>query len=270
MIHNEIEKIKIYCLTDPRNGYIKYIGMTSKDLKQRIRKHLNCKRNFKKIKWIKELKYLGLKPIIEQIDTVDFEDWQYWESWYIELFRYYGFELLNLTSGGEGTFGYKHTEETREIIKEKRKKQIFSEETKKILSEVRMGNTYAKGSRHTEEMRLEKSIRQRGKFGGTILRRDLNGEVIEYQSIMEAGDSVGTSYKNIWYACTKRNGKLYKGFFWEYKSNRQKKNEDNISYEYLYENYINKRISGKKIADNLNCSENKIYRLLKEYNLLRN
>ena len=66
--------------------------------------------------------------------------------------------LRNLTDGGEGMSGYKHTEESKKIIKEKRKNQVFTDETRKKLSEsIKRG--YEDGSRpkgmlgkkHTEE-----------------------------------------------------------------------------------------------------------------------
>ncbi len=261
-------EIKIYSLSDPRNGYIRYIGMTSKDLNYRLRKHLHCKANYLKVRWIKELKELKLKPIIEEIDIVPFENWQFWESWYIDLFRYYGFNLFNLTNGGDGTFGHKHTLETKKILREKRSLQTFSNETLEHLSKVRMNNKNAYGKKHTDEMKLNKSNTQRGKFGGTILREDKNGDVIEFRSIKDAADSINKSYKDIWYACTKREGKLYKGYYWRYKDNiKQKKNNDLITKEYLHQKYIIERISGEKIGIELNCSCNKIYRLIKKYKL---
>jgi group I intron endonuclease len=241
--------------------------MTSKDLNYRLRKHLSDKGNWLKRIWIKELKILGLNPLIEEIDIVPFETWEYWESWYIELFRYYGFNIFNLTNGGEGTFGYKHTNETKRKIREKRKIQVFSKETCENLSKVRMNNTNAKGKKHSDKMRIDKSISQRGKFGGSIIRTDELGNIVEFASISDAGDSIKTSYKNIWYACEKRLGFLYKGFYWEYKDKRQIKNNDLITKEYLYQKYIVERISGKKIGIELNCSQNKIYRLIKIYNL---
>jgi hypothetical protein len=66
--------------------------------------------------------------------------------------------LENRTHGGEGVAGYKHTEESKKIIKEKRKNQVFTDETRKKLSEsIKRG--YEDGSRpktmlgkhHTEE-----------------------------------------------------------------------------------------------------------------------
>lgn len=119
--------------------------------------------------------------------------------------------LSNITNGGDGTSGLKHSEETKRIIKEKRKNQVFSDETKSNLSKVRLGNKYAMGCKHSKEKNVFKSRNQRGKFGGIIVRTDKEGESVEFSSIKDAGDSINTSYKNIWHA-TKKKDKLYKGF----------------------------------------------------------
>jgi hypothetical protein len=174
--------------------------------------------------------------------------------------------LSNITDGGDGTSGFKHKDETKKIIKDKRKLQKFSEETIKKLCEVRLGNTNAKGKKHSEEKNQIKSEKQRGKFGGVIIRTDIDGNKIEFKSIKDAGDSIETSYKNIWYAATQRKGKLYKGFYWEYLNDiKQEKNNEIITKDYLYNEYIINKKSGEKISQELNCSVNKIYRLLKIY-----
>jgi hypothetical protein len=66
--------------------------------------------------------------------------------------------LRNLTDGGDGMSGYKHTEESKKIIKEKRKHQVFTEKTRKKLSEsIKKGYEdgsrpkYMLGKHHTEE-----------------------------------------------------------------------------------------------------------------------
>lgn len=177
--------------------------------------------------------------------------------------------LSNITDGGDGISGMKHSEETKRIIREKRKNQIFSDETKNHLSKVRMCNKCALGKKHSKEKNELKSKNQRGKFGGTIIRSDIEGNIVEFKSIKDAGDSIKTSYKNIWYACIKRKGKLYKGFYWEYKDDlKQTKNNTEISREFLHNEYYVNRKSVPKISVEINCSENKIYRLLKKYNLM--
>lgn len=57
----------------------------------------------------------------------------------IDKYRRLGFKLTNLTDGGEGVSGYKHTEETRKKIGEKSKNRIATEETKKKLSNTLSG-----------------------------------------------------------------------------------------------------------------------------------
>ncbi len=54
---------------------------------------------------------------LEVIDEVSVVGWQFWEQWYIELFRTWGFCLLNLTKGGDGCDGYKHSDETKAKMK---------------------------------------------------------------------------------------------------------------------------------------------------------
>jgi len=180
-----------------------------------------------------------------------------------------GGTLSNITDGGDGTSGLKHTDKTKSIIKEKRKNQIFSEETKKMWSQNRFGNSFAKGKEHSNELKEEKSKRQRGKFGGIIVRKDVEGNVLEFKSIKDAGDSIGVSYKSIWHACVNRNGKLFYGYYWEYKDGeRQKKNKETPTKEYLHNEYIVNKKSGEKIGQELNCSGNKIYRLLKKYKII--
>lgn len=49
-------------------------------------------------------------------------------QWQME--KKYTLKYSNLTDGGEGTFGYRHTEKTKKVIREKRSKQTFSIRTK--------------------------------------------------------------------------------------------------------------------------------------------
>jgi len=266
------DKIIIYTLSDPITLDIRYVGITSKTLEYRYKRHFYDKKNYKKRKWFKQLDDISLRPIIEELDVVDFDGWEFWEKWYISLFKSFGFDLVNLTEGGEGMFGYIHTEETKQKIREKRKLQIFTEKTLDKLSEVNMGNLKAFNKKHSKEVNILKSKNQRGKFGGTILKISVDGNIEKFDSISDAGDSIGLKQNNIWYACRERKDKLYKGFYWKYENENeiQSKNSDKISYDILYRMYIKEKISGQKIADIYGCSGNKIYSLLKKYNLMVN
>lgn len=109
---------KIYTLTDPRDGLIKYVGYTTKTLEKRLTGHLNpatLKNKSKKNSWIKSLKKQRLIPIIELIDEV--KDYNFWECHYISLYKSWGFPLTNGTPGGDGRHGPLSLETRKKISK---------------------------------------------------------------------------------------------------------------------------------------------------------
>jgi hypothetical protein len=54
----------------------------------------------------------------------------------IDKYRRLGYKLVNLTDGGEGVSGYKHTEETKQLLGEMNKNRVISDETRKKISLV--------------------------------------------------------------------------------------------------------------------------------------
>lgn len=76
--------------------------------------------------------------IIDFADTYDElkEKEKYWIKQYNSTDRTIGY---NLTEGGDGTFGKKHSEETKDKIRQKAIGRKHSEETKKRMSESRTG-----------------------------------------------------------------------------------------------------------------------------------
>lgn len=59
------------------------------------------------------------------------------EKYYIKFFNSKDRKIgYNLTDGGDGTFGRKHSEETKEKIRQKALGRKLSEETKKKMSEI--------------------------------------------------------------------------------------------------------------------------------------
>lgn len=74
----------------------------------RYKNHFNSARdkNTHKRNWINNLRKDGFKPELLILDEVSSNNWQYWEIFYISLYKSFGFNLLNYTSGGDGsTFG---------------------------------------------------------------------------------------------------------------------------------------------------------------------
>lgn len=95
----------IYILQHPVTEDVRYVGKTNNP-ERRMRHHLsNQSKNGARIKnWIKSLKKNGLKPYMTVIDETD-NDWQELEMYWISQFKSWGFNLTNITSGGEGCYG---------------------------------------------------------------------------------------------------------------------------------------------------------------------
>jgi hypothetical protein len=97
----------IYTLRDPRNNDIRYIGKT-KWLNKRYKTHLEHAKKYgpgstKKNSWIVKLLNDGILPIMEVLDELDdTTNWQLVEQYWIAQFKAWGFNLTNMTSGGDG------------------------------------------------------------------------------------------------------------------------------------------------------------------------
>lgn len=157
-------KIFIYALIDPRNGEIKYVGKTN-NLKKRIREHIRDEENNLKYTWIKSLKKIKLEPEVLILEETNIEHSNFWEIFWINQCKTWGFELKNMTNGGDGSYGV--------IPWNKGKKGVFkhSEESKKLMSDWRKNNTSGDkngffGKKHSEEskkkQREKSSLRRWG------------------------------------------------------------------------------------------------------------
>ena len=106
--------VKIYGLICPVSKKIRYIGKTKWSLDRRLKEHMReNKKKTHKQKWINLLKTKGLTPTIVLIENVNEDNWIEKEKFYIKLFKENGFNLTNISDGGEGggSKGYKHSKE---------------------------------------------------------------------------------------------------------------------------------------------------------------
>ena len=113
----------VYGLTDPRTHQLRYIGV-SKHPEKRIKSHASAARNGAKpmcSKWIRGLLKIGLSPDMFIIEESNNLKWMEDESFWIAYFRFIGCNLLNMTSGGEGTMAYTHSPITREKLSKSNK-----------------------------------------------------------------------------------------------------------------------------------------------------
>ena len=100
------KKTNIYYLHNG-NDVPFYIGKTVQNPIKRLNNHK---------------KVFGDNTLLEVIDVVENDNWLFWEKHYISLFKSWGFNLTNGTSGGEGSNGFKgkkHSEETKRKLREK-------------------------------------------------------------------------------------------------------------------------------------------------------
>jgi hypothetical protein len=127
----------IYYLSD-KYGNIRYVGKTKQYLKQRLYAHIiECKtdRNSHKISFLSK----GERPIIDIVDEVPEEEWEFWEQYWISQFKTWGFNLTNLTTGGQGGNGYKHSNESKQKMRiSKLGTTLPIEQRKKISESVKL------------------------------------------------------------------------------------------------------------------------------------
>lgn len=225
-----MKKVNIYTLSDPDTLEVRYIGKTVSKISYRLAAHISeTKANKSKSyrnSWISGILKRGKKPIIELLETVDNSLWRDYERYWISQFKTWGFDLVNMTDGGDGATNQIRTQESINKFKKTISKMIasgeidYSERAKKIskssigkkLSEetkLKLRNINL-GKKYSDETKRKKSK-------GGVLQYDLNMNLVgEYKSLSHAQEETGFLRGNISSACTNRL-KTYKKFIWRYK-----------------------------------------------------
>lgn len=128
---------RIYTLSDPRTGAIRYVGMTVSPLKKRLGGHLRYKGTDHKSCWVRSLRAIGLKPVITEVEIVPVEERVGAEQRWIAHYREQGADLTNSTKGGVGSLGYRHTEEAKALMSIQRRGQPRPKDPSIYTAEVR-------------------------------------------------------------------------------------------------------------------------------------
>jgi len=187
----------VYTLVDPRNNLPFYVGKGSAE---RCNAHVveakyYVKRKSLKLNKIRKLMSLGMEPIVVKVEeNVSDKQALDLECLLIAEMRDLGFKLTNMTDGGDGAQGYKHTEEYKQRMREKFTGRVFteehrqkmrkpkseqgreniakaradlnyrpSEETKRKISEALKGRPSSmKGRAHTDEAQAKMSAQRKG------------------------------------------------------------------------------------------------------------
>lgn len=166
-----MEAYTLYYLSDPRDPEkFRYIGITKVGLKKRLNYHITDKNKTHKTNWIKSIKKVGVLPIIEIIEeNLTTKEAIEKEVQYIKLLKSLGAKLTNTTNGGEGTSGYKMSEE-----------QIQKNRERQLLNPIR----YWKNKKRSQETKDKiskrlKELRQSPNFVPPVFTEESIKKIIE-------------------------------------------------------------------------------------------
>lgn len=202
---------EVYIYTLSYNDDIRYVGRTF-NVNKRLRQHINesYKNNTHKSNWIRKVENIN----IEIIDICNQDNYSFWEQHYISLYRSWGFNLLNMTIGGEGVTGYKYSQEDK-LKKSYRmlgdKNHFYGRshtlETIEILSNIdRSGEKNSMyGKKHNEVTKNIMSNKKIGVYDGVnnprskkLYQYDINNNLIKcWDFAKECADFYNISRGNI-------------------------------------------------------------------------
>lgn len=216
--------IYFYTLSDPRTpDVIRYIGKTTQKLQRRLDQHVSASKRAKQtnqksnynINWINSLLSENIRPIIIEIDSFDSDkeskSWVIFEQYWISQFKTWGFNITNLTKGGDGNQNQIFSEESLRKRSEKLKGIPRPQEVKDRISESHKGKI--KTQEHINNIK-QGNIKAQGR---AINQYSLEGEFIKtWDCVSDAGRFFNTDRSSI-ARCCKGQFKKSAGFKWRYK-----------------------------------------------------
>lgn len=229
----------IYKITSP-TGRV-YIGKTTR-INDRISYYRNNNKRGQKILDSSIEKYGWDSHKFEIIDKAPVEQLNELEKKYIvehNSFHYDNPNGMNLTKGGEGTLGRRHSKETIDLMIAKRTGTKHSDATKKLMSKIKKGKApasafYVRTEKHLEILRQnnlgrivsedEVNRRKQSRLNSlikeheAILQIDTEGNIVKEWQILpkDIAKHFGICDTNI-IKCLKGRNKSSLGYIWKYK-----------------------------------------------------
>lgn len=199
-----MRELKIYMLSsssDPNN--IRYVGKTVEKLSVRLSGHLHdAKHGVRKplYDWMRNTLFNNETILIQELDYMLIENdynWDWLEQYWICQVKAWGFSLFNISSGGQGSQGFKHSKGAIEKRASKIRGIPRDKETRRKISEGNKGKPKSEiHKQHVKESMTEI-------FGYPVVQLDKNTEelIAEYPSISIAAEVLGKSKANIAKCC---------------------------------------------------------------------
>lgn len=225
------QKVYIYTLSNPIDNTVVYVG---KSINPRVRYNTYIKQakgNKRKnliINWVKSLLKNGLKPKMEIIDEIVGE-WEWLEQYWVAQFKAWGFNLKNMTIGGDSnpmdnpeirkkiSIHMKNINRGEiwrvNISNAKKGVKIHTLESKKRLSKLNSGvNNPMYNKKHTNDALKKMKL--------TVIQKSLSGEFIkEWSSAADVERETNMLARSI-NRCAKGDRKTAYGFKWDYKKDK--------------------------------------------------
>lgn len=142
---------------------VRYVGLTTRTLEQRFLDHKKMARRGRKYPIYDWLRKHGEDNVeiflIEEVqDCLESR-----ESYWIQYYRESGYDLLNLTDGGQGPNGHTWTDEQREAHSRAMKEVVNRPEVKEKIKKNRI---IVYGRKHSEEQKKKWSRDRKGSISG--------------------------------------------------------------------------------------------------------
>lgn len=117
VIGNAERRVWIYAICDPLTDAPRYVGKTVSSPLSRIREHKALARRKRRLpvhRWMNAFDGVKLSgPYMRILEVADGDTWANREMYWIAYGRAQGWDLFNLTDGGEGLHGLEHSDEHR-------------------------------------------------------------------------------------------------------------------------------------------------------------
>jgi group I intron endonuclease len=176
----------IYVITNDVNDK-SYVGLCAGDLQLRWRRHLACCRFGEGGALYNAIRKYGENKFhITSLWSghVSPDSLKTLEKYFIRCLNTMRPNGYNLTEGGDGSFGFKHSEEYKQSMRDRfiseatrqkmsriHKGKVISQHQKQIVAEKLRGNQHMLGHRHSEETRAKIAAAGRGRIISEETRR---------------------------------------------------------------------------------------------------